>query len=73
MSNGFIQVQQLVKTYGNGAKRVEVLKGLDLAISKAERIAIVGENGSGKTTLVKLLARLYDPQEGRMLFPARRS
>ncbi|MGH9388185.1 MAG: ABC transporter ATP-binding protein, partial [Vicinamibacteria bacterium] len=32
-----------------------------------ERIALVGENGAGKTTLVKLLARLYDPDEGRIL------
>ena len=32
-----------------------------------ERLALVGENGAGKTTLVKLLARLYDPTEGRIL------
>jgi len=32
-----------------------------------ERIALVGENGAGKTTLTKLLARLYDPSEGRIL------
>ena len=32
-----------------------------------ERIAFVGENGAGKTTLIKLLARLYDPTEGRIL------
>ena len=32
-----------------------------------ERIAFVGENGAGKTTLTKLLARLYDPTEGRIL------
>ena len=32
-----------------------------------EVLALVGENGAGKTTLVKLLARLYDPDEGRIL------
>jgi ATP-binding cassette subfamily B protein len=32
-----------------------------------EKLALVGENGAGKTTLVKLLARLYDPAEGRIL------
>ena len=32
-----------------------------------EKLALVGENGAGKTTLVKLLARLYDPTEGRIL------
>jgi ATP-binding cassette, subfamily B, bacterial len=36
-----------------------------------ERLALVGENGAGKTTLTKLLARLYDPAEGRILLDGR--
>jgi ATP-binding cassette subfamily B protein len=36
-----------------------------------ERLALVGENGAGKTTLIKLLARLYDPTEGRILLDGR--
>ena len=32
-----------------------------------KRLAVVGENGSGKTTFIKLLCRLYDPQEGQIL------
>ncbi|MHC4645396.1 MAG: ABC transporter ATP-binding protein [Planctomycetota bacterium] len=43
-----------------------VLKNICLEIRANERVALVGENGSGKTTLIKLLARLYDPQEGRI-------
>ena len=43
------------------------LKNLNLHIRPGEKIALVGENGSGKTTLVKLIARLYDPSEGRIL------
>jgi ATP-binding cassette subfamily B protein len=43
------------------------VRGLDFSLSPGERIALVGENGAGKTTLVKLLARLYDPSEGRIL------
>jgi len=39
---------------------------LDLALS-SRRVALVGENGAGKTTITKLLARLYDPTEGRIL------
>ncbi len=39
----------------------------DFEIRPGERIALVGENGAGKTTLVKLLTRLYDPTEGRIL------
>jgi ATP-binding cassette subfamily B protein len=43
------------------------LRSIDLQIRPGERIALVGENGAGKTTLAKLLARLYDPMEGRIL------
>jgi ATP-binding cassette subfamily B protein len=43
------------------------VRHLDFALSPGERLALVGENGAGKTTLVKLLARLYDPDEGRIL------
>ena len=40
---------------------------LSFTIAAGEKLALVGENGAGKTTLVKLLARLYDPTEGRIL------
>ncbi len=43
------------------------LKGLNFHLGIGEKIALVGENGAGKTTLVKLLARLYEPSEGRIL------
>ncbi len=40
---------------------------LNFTLPIGEKLALVGENGAGKTTLVKLLARLYDPTEGRIL------
>ena len=43
------------------------LRGVDLHIRPGESLAIVGENGSGKTTLIKLLTRLYEPGEGRIV------
>jgi ATP-binding cassette subfamily B protein len=49
-----------------GSERWAV-RGVNLHIRPGERIALVGENGAGKTTLAKLLARLYDPTEGRIL------
>ncbi|UYZ61396.1 ABC transporter ATP-binding protein [Hymenobacter weizhouensis] len=43
------------------------LRHLNFTLQAGEKLALVGENGAGKTTLVKLLARLYDPTEGRIL------
>lgn len=43
------------------------IRNVSFALRPGERVALVGENGAGKTTLTKLLARLYDPTEGRIL------
>ncbi len=43
------------------------VRHLSFHLKAGEKLALVGENGAGKTTLVKLLARLYEPSEGRIL------
>lgn len=43
------------------------IRNLSFHLQPGEKLALVGENGAGKTTLVKLLARLYEPTEGRIL------
>jgi ATP-binding cassette subfamily B protein len=47
------------------------VRHINFHLHVGERLALVGENGAGKTTLTKLLARLYDPTEGRILLDGR--
>ena len=63
-----IQVQRLFKSYGDKPKRVEVLKGVDLAFSQGEKAAIVGASGVGKTTFLHVLGTLDRPTAGRVLY-----
>ena len=58
-------------TFGYPGTDRLVLNSLSVKFEKGQRVAIVGENGEGKTTLVKLIARLYDPTEGRILLDGR--
>ena len=59
-----IEIQDLHFTYPSG---VHALRGIDLAITGGEQVAIVGQNGSGKTTLVKHLNGLLKPDQGSVL------
>lgn len=47
------------------------LRNLNFTIAKGQSIALVGQNGAGKTTFIKLLCRLYEPTEGRILLDGR--
>lgn len=49
-------------------KQQEVLKGVNLLISRNEHIAIVGRSGCGKSTLIKIILGMYEPTKGRILF-----
>ena len=71
MSNPFVIINNLHKSYaeGDGAegKRLDVLKGVNLRITKGEVAAIVGSSGSGKTTLLQILGTLDEPTKGQVL------
>ena len=62
----------LVKTFQQGDIRVEVLRSVELAVERGERLAIVGASGSGKTTLLQLLGGLDLPTSGSVSITGRR-
>ncbi|AOW51260.1 lipoprotein-releasing ABC transporter ATP-binding protein LolD [Legionella pneumophila] len=64
MNDIILTSQKLYKSYHDGTSTVEVLKGVDLAITKGDRIAIIGPSGSGKSTLLHLLGGLDKPTSG---------
>ncbi len=55
-------------SFGYTDKDGYILKNINLDIHPDERVALVGYNGAGKTTLIKLIMRLYDPNEGEILY-----
>lgn len=59
-----IEVQNLTKTLTSGTQRIQILKGIDLAVGKGEVLAIEGPSGSGKSTLLGLLAGFDSPTSG---------
>jgi len=66
LDRGEVEIRDLTFAYPGGG--APVLRGLSLSIRPGETLALVGESGAGKSTLVKLLARLYDPDEGQIVF-----
>ena len=62
-----IEAEHLVKVYGAGRTRNEVLKGVDMSIPRGALIAIMGPSGSGKSTLLHLLGLVEEPTEGRLV------
>ncbi|HEX5234750.1 MAG TPA: ABC transporter ATP-binding protein [Silvibacterium sp.] len=62
-----IEVRGLKKSIRNGARVVEILRGIDLTIPQGQSVAVMGASGSGKSTLLGLLAGLDSPSEGEVL------
>jgi oligopeptide/dipeptide ABC transporter ATP-binding protein len=71
MAEPLLQVERLHKRFPVAGKKGALLHAVDdvsLTIHAGESVGLVGESGCGKSTLVRLLARLLDPTEGRIVF-----
>jgi ATP-binding cassette subfamily B protein len=65
-NRGDLEFEDVSFTYPGSAE--PALRGISFHVQPGESVALVGENGAGKTTLVKLIARLYDPDQGSIRF-----
>ncbi len=70
-SRVILKAEKVYKSYRMGATRVDVLKGVDLAVREGEFIAIVGASGSGKSTLLHILGGLDRPDKGVVRYDGR--
>ena len=64
MTNIMIEAAEIVKAHGEGAGRVEALKGIDLSLVGGELTLLMGPSGSGKTTLLSILGCMLSPTSG---------
>ena len=62
-----LKIQNLCKTYGQGATKVDALKNVSLTLNKGEFAAVVGESGSGKSTLLNCIGALDTPTSGSVI------
>ena len=67
MSN-LLELRDIRKSYGTGAGKVEVLKGITMTVAAGETIALVGASGAGKTTLLHIMGTLDLPTTGTLVF-----
>ena len=62
-----LECRGVVRRFDEGGSVLEVLRGVDMAVAPAERVAIIGASGSGKTTLLQIMGGLDDSNEGEVL------
>lgn len=60
----FLEIHHIRKSFGEGENRVEVLKGIDLAIEKGEFCVLLGASGSGKSTLLNIIGGIDEADSG---------
>lgn len=66
-----IEIHGLVKKFRKGDQLVHALDGIDLGIARREIVAVIGPSGCGKSTLLNMIAGLYPPTSGRVVYAGR--
>ena len=64
MTEAVLECRDVVREFSEGATTLQVLRGVNLAVKPAERVAIIGTSGSGKTTLLQIMGGLDEPTHG---------
>jgi len=64
--SSIVSMKDVAKAYRRGKQRVDVLRGIDLAVAQGEFLALMGPSGSGKTTLLNLIGGLDRPDRGEI-------
>jgi putative ABC transport system ATP-binding protein len=65
--DALLRVADLVKGYGEGSARVDVLRGIDVSLARGELCAMLGPSGSGKSTFINLIGDLERADAGNIL------
>ena len=63
----FLEIKQIKKSFGQGDSRVEVLRGIDLSMSRGEMCVLLGPSGSGKSTLLNIIGGIDSADEGEIV------
>ena len=63
-----IEVRDIIKSYGSGESRFQVLQGISLEIKDGEFVVILGASGSGKSTFLNVISGLERPDSGKVLY-----
>jgi NitT/TauT family transport system ATP-binding protein len=66
--DAFLAADRISKYYGEGSKRIQVLKDISFEVHEGEIVVVLGPSGAGKSTLMRILAGLSEPDGGRVLF-----
>ena len=68
MDNILVEIKNISKSFPG----VKALSNISMTIRKGEVICIAGENGAGKSTLIKVLAGIYIPEDGEIIFDGKK-